>query len=447
VSTTASGSADRLTAAIDAYRLATPGSAALHARAARRLPAGVTSNVKFFPPYPVYAARASGAHLVDVDGREYLDYCLAFGPLIAGHGHPRVLDAVAAEIARAGTLILGAPTDLELRLAERLARLVPSAEMVRFTCSGTEATLHALRLARGATGRSRIVKFEGNYHGVHDHVLWNLDGPLPPRPASDGIPQATAAQTIVLPFGDLAAVAEALDQAEDVAAVLVEPVARGVFHPDPEFLHGLRRITEHRNIVLIFDEVVAWPRVGLGGAQRLYGVTPDLTTLGKAVGGGLPLAALAGRADLMALVAPRSARESGDRRPYVFHGGTYNGTPAALAAGLATLNLLEEPGAIDALDRLAGSLRDGLTEIARRRGIPMAVLGRGSVLDFYFTGEPVRSSREVWASDLSQRRALDYRLLAAGVYNAPVHRYHLSLAHTNDDITRTLELVDRSLEP
>ena len=447
VTTTTSGATgERLAAAIDAYRAATPGSAALHARASARLPAGVTSNVKFFPPYPVYASRAEGAHLTDVDGRDYVDYCLAFGPLIAGHGHPRVLDAVRAEIARAGTLIFGAPTDLELRLAERLAALVPSAERVRFTSSGTEATLHAVRLARGATGRSSIVKFEGHYHGVHDHVLWNLDRPLPPAPSSDGIPHATAAQTVVLPFGDLAPVSATLEASTDIAAIIVEPVARGVLHPDPAFLRGLRTLADRHRVVLIFDEVVAWPRVGLHGAQGLYGVTPDLTTLGKAVGGGLPLAALVGRAELMDLLAPRAARAPGDQRPYVFHGGTYNGTPAALAAGLATLNLLEEPGAMESLDRRATELRSGLTEIGRRRGEPLTVLGTGSCVDFYFTAEPVRSSREVWSSDLVRRRTLDYRLLSAGIYNAPVHRYHLSVAHTPDDIARTLELVDRSLE-
>lgn len=438
-------STDALAQAIDAYRRATPGSAALHARASTRLPGGVTSNVKYFAPHPVFVDRAKGAHLWDVDGREYVDYCLGFGPLIAGHGHPRVMDAIAAELARAGSPMLGAPTDLELRLAERLAAVLPSAEMVRFTSSGTEATLHALRLARAATGRSRVVKFEGHYHGVHDHVLWNLDTPLPPRPASDGIPEATAEQTLVLPWNDADAVRDVVGQAADLAAVIVEPVARGVLHPDREFLIALRDETRRHGVVLIFDEIVVWPRLGLGGAQGRFGVTPDLTTLGKALGGGLPLGALAGRRDLMSLIEPRAARESADPRPYVFHGGTYNGTPAALAAGLATLNLLEEPGVLGELDTRADQLRAGLRELATRRGLPMQVIGEGSCVDFYFSDTPIRTSRDVWRSDLPRRRALDYHLLAAGVYNAPVHRYHLSLAHTAVDIDRTLAAIDTAV--
>src|SRR4029453_14994725 len=338
-------------------------SAALFARAASSLPAGVTSNVKFFPPYPIYLTRAKGSRVTDVDGREYVDYCLAFGPLLTGHGHPRVVDAIRAEIERAGTVIFGGPGDLELGLAERLRALLPSAEMVRFTSSGTEATLHATRLARGATGRSRIVKFEGHYHGMHDHVLWNLDRPLPPKAASDGIPGAIAAQTIVLPFGDLDAVRAALESDTDIAAVIVEPIARGVLQPDPAFLAGLRSLTSKHGVVLIFDEIVVWPRVGLSGAQGRYGVTPDLTTLGKAVGGGLPLGALVGRADLLSLTAPRTSRSDGDAPPCVFPGGTYNGAPVALASGMATITVLEERGAMEALDALADALRHGLREI------------------------------------------------------------------------------------
>ena len=435
---------DLLEAALAEYRAAMPASAALHRRASASLPAGVTSNVKFFPPHPVYLHRGHGSHVIDVDGRDSIDYCLAFGPLVTGHGHPRVLDAIRAEIERAGTVIFGAPSDLELRLADRLRAVLPSAEMVRFTNSGTEATLHALRIARGATGRASVVKFEGHYHGAHDHVLWNLDRPLPPAAASDGIPPATADQTVVLPFGDAAALRAILDARDDIAAIILEPIARGVIEPAAAFLEEVRTLATARGIVLIFDEVVVWPRVGLGGAQGHYGVRPDLTTLGKALGGGLPLGAIVGRRDLLSIVAPRAARTS-DAGSYVFHGGTYNGTPAALAAGLATLNILEEPGAIDALDGIAAKLRQGLADLAKRRGIALQVVGRGSIVDFYFTEMPIRSSREIWASNLAERRALDYRLLARGIYNVPLHRYHLSIAHTAADVDRTLTIFEGSM--
>jgi glutamate-1-semialdehyde 2,1-aminomutase len=424
----------------DDFARATPGSRDAWARASARVPGGVTSNVRYFPPHPVFMARGHGARLWDVDGREYLDYCLAFGPQIAGHGHPRVLEAITRELARAGTTIFGTPTTLELELAERLARLLPSAEMVRFTNSGTEATMHALRVARGVTGRPRIVKFEGHYHGVHDSVLMNVDAPLPARAGSDGIPQHVQDATLVIPFNDPSAVDRVFAEHDDVAAVIVEPIARGVIQPRPGFLEHLRAATTRAGALLIFDEIVVWPRVGLAGAQGLLGVTPDLTTLGKAIGGGLPLAALVGRRDVLREVEPKAAR--GDRRgPYVFHGGTYNGTPIALAAGLAVLDLLAEPGAMAGLMASGEALRAGLREVFADLGVTAQVIGRGAVADFYFTAHAIESSPDVWASDLDRRRALDYALLVGGIFNAPVHRWHLSLAHTRQDLDTSLEAL------
>jgi glutamate-1-semialdehyde 2,1-aminomutase len=427
------------------YEQVTPGSRDAWARASARVPGGVTSNVRFFAPHPVFMARGQGARLWDVDGREYLDYCLAFGPQIAGHGHPRVKAAIARELERAGTTIFGTPTTLELDMAERLARLIPSAEMVRFTNSGTESTMHAIRIARGATGRSRVVKFEGHYHGVHDAVLFNLDGPLPQAPANDGIPAAVQALTTVLPFNDLTALETAFENASDLAAVIVEPVARGVIQPERRFLERLRLLTRQHGVVLVFDEVVTWPRVGLAGAQGMYGITPDVTTLGKALGGGLPLAAVAGTRAVMEAVSPRTARSS-VAGPYVFHGGTYNGTPIALAAGHAVLDLLEDPGEWTRLQRLGDTLRAGLRRVFEAAGVEAQVLGRGAVADFYFTGEHIESSRQIWSSDLARRRAVDYALLAAGVFNAPLHRWHLSLAHTEEDVAWTLDRLAGALE-
>jgi len=424
----------------DAYLARTPGSRAAWECARQRIPGGVTSNVRYFPPYPIFMTRGEGARLWDVDGHEYIDYCQAFGPQIAGHGHPRILEAIAAALAHNGTTILGTPTPLEMTLAERLSSLIPSAEMVRFTNSGTESTLHALRVARGVTGRTRIVKFEGHYHGVHDSVLFNLDAPLPQKPANDGISENVQQQTTVVPFNDPAAITRVFEEHADIAAVIVEPIARGVIQPQAGFLQLLRDLTTRAGALLIFDEVVIWPRVGLAGAQGLLGVTPDLTALGKAIGGGLPLAALVGRRDVLKEVEPRGAR--GQRSgPYVFHGGTYNGTPIALAAGLAVLDLLQEAGTLDQLFAVSQQLRDGLTRLFADLGMAAHVIGRGAVADFYFTVDPIVSSREIWRSDLDRRRSLDYALLARGIYNSPVHRWHVSLAHTPSIIAHSLECV------
>jgi glutamate-1-semialdehyde 2,1-aminomutase len=436
---------------LDAYARLTPRSREAWERACRRLPGGVSSNVRFFPPYPLFMSRASGSKIYDVDGREYIDYCLAFGPVVAGHGHPRLVEAMRRELDRAGTVIFGAPTELEVALAERLSSLIPSAEMTRFTNSGTESTLHAIRIARGVTGRSRLVKFEGHYHGGHDAVLFNVDRPLPVTPSSGGMPAGALETTIVLPFNDLDAL-EAIEQADDVAAVIVEPIARGVFAADPVFLSALRGITARRGIVLIFDEVVTWPRVSPGGAQALLGVTPDLTALGKAIGGGLPMGAVVGRRDMMEVVSPREARvsrgsgPSGPVDPYVFHGGTYNGSPLALAAGAALLDLLAEDGVFDSWAGRAARMRLAIADLFAHRGRSVQVLGEGSLFDFYFATGLIRSLRDAWRSDLEARRALDYRLFEAGVYNSPLHRFHLSLSHTDADVDRTLAAIDASLE-
>jgi glutamate-1-semialdehyde 2,1-aminomutase len=428
----------------ETYRELTRASRAAWERACGRIPGGVSSNVRFFEPYPLFMERAAGSKIYDVDGREYIDYCLAFGPLVAGHGHPRIMQAIREELDRRGTVIFGAPTTLELTLAERLARLIPSAEMVRFTNSGTEATLHAIRLARGVTGRSRLVKFEGHYHGGHDAVLIGLDASRPPQPANDGIPPRILDATVVLPFNDAQALT-ALEIADDVAAVIVEPVARGAIASEPAFLKELRAITARRGIVLIFDEVVSWPRGSLGGAQAELGVTPDLTTLGKAIGGGLPMGAVAGAKRIMSHYAPKGARAGGEPTPYVFHGGTYNGTPMALAAGLALLDLLEEPGVYAGLLRSAEQMRGALAELFTRRGVAAQVIGRGAAFDFYFTERPIRSLREMWESDLALRERVDYRLFERGIYNSPLHRFHVSLAHSSSDFEQTLLAIDSAI--
>ena len=422
----------------------TPRSREAWRRASARVPAGVTSNVRYFPPHPVFMERAHGARLWDVDGREYLDYCLAFGPQIAGHGHPHVLDAIAREIARAGTTIFGAPTTLEMGMADRLARLLPSAEMVRFTNSGTEATMHALRLARGVTGRTRVIKFEGHYHGVHDAVLFNLDRPLPRAPANDGIPPETQAHTTVLPFNDLAALEAAFEDPRDLAAVIVEPIARGVIEPDRGFLERLR--SSHapswsRPHLRRGRGVAAGRSVWRAGTVRNR-ARPDGARKGTR---GRPAAGGRGR-HARSDAGNRAARRAHERRRLVrLHGGTYNGTPIALAAGHAVLDLLEDPGTWTRLQAIGQTLRDGLAGTCRAAGIDAQVIGRGALADFYFTASPIRSSREIWTSDLDRRRRVDYALLADGVFNVPLHRWHVSLAHTEHDVAWSLERLAAAL--
>ena len=306
--------------------------------------------------------------------------------------------------------------------------------------------MHALRITQGATKRRRIIKFEGHYHGVHDPVLMNLDQPIPAVPSSDGM--AHPEDTVVLPFNDRDAFARAIDEETDIAAVILEPIARGAIASDPEFLALVRERTAGRDIVLIFDEVVSWPRVGLSGAQGIYGVTPDLSTLGKAIGGGLPMGAVVGKRGLMEIVAPRPTRKAAppfSQESYVFHGGTYNGTPAALAAGLALLDLLQENSNLTRLIQRGDECRARLRDLFARRGHAAQVIGVGAAFDFYFTETPIRSSREIWSSDLEARRRLDYRLLESGIYNSPLHRFHLSLAHTDEDVDRTFEAIDEAI--
>ena len=359
----------------DAYLARTRGSKAAWERSRQRIPGGVTSNVRYFPPYPIYMTRGEGARLWDVDGHEYIDYCQAFGPQIAGHGHPRVTGGHHRRArAQLGRRSSAHPRRSSSHCAERLTSLIPSAEMVRFTNSGTESTMHALRVARGLTGRSRIVKFEGHYHGVHDSVLFNLDGPLPQKATNDGIPESVAA------VDDGRAVQRSRCHPASVCRTRRHRRGHRRAHRtgrDPaaaDFLRLLRDLTTRAGALLIFDEVVVWPRVGLGGAQGLFGITPDLTALGKAIGGGLPLAALVGRREALMEVEPRSAR--GQRSgAYVFHGGTYNGTPAALAAGQAVLDLLQEPGALDRLFAAGQQLRDGLTRLFTGLDVDAQVIG------------------------------------------------------------------------
>ena len=394
----------------------TTGSERLFAAAQRVLPGGVNSPVRAFRSVggtPRFIARGEGAWLEDVDGNRYVDLVLSWGPLILGHAHPEVLSAV-VDAARRGTTY-GAPTELEVRLAERVVATFPSLEMVRFVSSGTEAAMSAVRLARAATGRRAILKFDGCYHGHADPLLASAGSGVATLglPDSPGVPPATVADTLIAPFNDLAAV-EALFAARgpDIAAVLVEPVAgnMGVVPPAEGFLEGLRDLTRRAGALLVFDEVMTGWRVHPVGAQVLYGITPDLTILGKVVGGGLPAAAYGGSRALMEQIAPAGP---------VYQAGTLSGNPVAMSAGLATLDVLGRPGVWARAERWAARAAEAITVAAGAAGVPVTVQRVGTMLTPFFTGAPVRDYAEAKRCDRAAYNAFFHAMLEGGVYLAP----------------------------
>lgn len=404
------------------------------------IPGGVNSPVRAFRAVggqPLFIERGQGAYIFDVDGNRYIDYVLSWGPLILGHAHPRVAEALKQAVGR-GTSY-GAPTALETELAELVSEMVPSAQMVRFVNSGTEATMSALRLARAFTGRDKIVKFEGNYHGHADMLLVQAGSGVATLglPDSPGVPKGAAQDTLVATYNDLAAV-EALFQAnpDQIAGVIVEPVAgnMGVVPPADGFLAGLRELTQKHGALLIFDEVMTGFRVALGGAQALYEVTPDLTALGKVIGGGLPVGAYAGRREIMERIAPLGP---------MYQAGTLSGNPLAMTAGIETLKVLREPGVFDELVARTERLGAGIVEAARSAGVPIYQTQVGTMFCNYFTEEPVTN----WASaskSHTQRFGRFFRaMLERGVYIAPsqFEAGFMSLAHTDDVIEATIDAV------
>jgi glutamate-1-semialdehyde 2,1-aminomutase len=405
----------------------------LLAAAERHIPGGVNSPVRAFRSVggePRFVARAEGARLWDADGRLYVDFVGSWGPLVLGHAPRVVVDAVTAAAQR-GTSY-GAPTAVEGELAARIAAAYPSMEMVRLVSSGTEAAMSAIRVARGATGRDLLVKFDGCYHGHADSLLVKAGsgGATFGIPDSRGVPATLAALTLTLPFNDVAAARNLFaSRGSEIAALIVEPVAgnMGVVPPAPGFLAALREITTQHGALLIFDEVITGFRVAYGGAQELYGVRPDLTCLGKIIGGGLPVGAYGGRRDVMDQVAPLGA---------VYQAGTLSGNPLAVAAGLATLKALEDRKAYARLDALGAQLQRGLLDAADKAGVPLTVNRVGSMLTAFFCAGPVRDYGDAKTADTARYARFYHGMLDRGVYLAPsqFEAAFVSLAHTDDDL-------------
>ncbi len=406
-------------------------------RARQVIPGGVNSSNRVLP-WPIAITRAAGAHFTDADGKEYLDYHAAFGPLILGHNHPRVNAAVHEVIERLDIIGAGV-TDIEVELAETIARHVPSAERVLLANSGSEATYAALRLARAVTGRRSIVKFQGTYHGWHDAVLMNvISAPdkLGQRdPLSQGMLPEVIEHTIVLPFNDVEVLADTLQrQADEIAAVLVEVIPHniGCVLPRPEFLQALRQLTETHGCLLIFDEVITGFRHALGGYQSIAGVTPDLTTFAKAMANGYPIAALAGKRQYMERCAPGGG---------VFFAGTYNGHPVGVAAALATIAELEDGSVHRHCFALARQAADGIEEIGRELGLPVTVARFGSVFVPYFMEGPIENYVDLLRNDNALDVWFRKTMCERGIFMIPtaLKRNHVSAAHTRADIDRTLE--------
>jgi glutamate-1-semialdehyde 2,1-aminomutase len=416
----------------------------LFARAQRTIPAGVNSPVRAFRSVggtPRFFSRGEGAYLWDADGKRYVDYVGSWGPAILGHAHADTVRAV-QEAATRG-LSFGAPTEAEIEMAETLCRLVPSLDMVRLVSSGTEATMTALRLARGFTGRPKIVKFEGCYHGHGDSLLVKAgSGALTfGQPSSAGVPPSIAAETLVLSYNDLDQVADAFDaHPDEIAGVIVEPVAgnMNLVAPQPGFLEGLRSLCDKHGAVLIFDEVMTGFRLHLQGAQGLFGIRPDLTTLGKVIGGGMPVGAFGGRRDIMERIAPLGP---------VYQAGTLSGNPVAVAAGLATLKAIQAPGFYERLGRRTRALVDGLLAAARKHGVAFSAQSVGGMFGIYFAATPPDSFASVMNCDKEAFNRFFHRMLDAGVYFAPsaFEAGFVSAAHTEADIDRTAHLAGESL--
>ena len=416
----------------------------LFEKAKKLIPGGVNSPVRAFKPYPFFTESAKGSRLFDIDGNEYIDYCLAYGPIILGHVYPTVVEAVKAQIEKG--VLYGTPAEQEVELAELVCSVVPSAEMVRLVSTGGEATMSAIRAARGYTGKKKIVKFEGCYHGAHDYVLVKAGSGATTfgAPTSLGIPEETTRNTIVIPFNNTDEFETAVKENKDeLAAVIVEPVMGniGLVLPREGFLETLREITARYGIVLIFDEVITGFRLAMGGAQEYYGITPDLTTLGKVMGGGFPMAAFAGQEEIMKMIAPSGK---------VYQAGTYSGNPVSVVAGLTTLQILRQGGNdfYTKMEQKCETLVKQLRKAINDYKVKASINQLSSMFQLFFTETPVYDYRSVKRADTAKFMNYHAKLLEKGIFIPPsqFETCFFSSAHSHEDIQNTIEVTTTALQ-
>jgi glutamate-1-semialdehyde 2,1-aminomutase len=399
------------------------------------MPGGVSSPVRAYEPYPFYTARAKGSKIYDVEGKEYIDYCLAYGPLVLGHGNEEVKRAVVDQLEKGW--LYGTPHEKEITLAEKIINHYTSVEMVRFVNTGSEATMAAIRLARGFTGRDKIVKIEGGFHGAHDGVLVKAGSGATTFgiPDSKGIPKDSVKNTLQIPFNDAEALTSVLET-NSVAAIILEPVMGNVgpIAPAANYLSEVRRITKENDVLLILDEVITGFRLALGGAQEYYDVDADLTVLGKIVGGGFPIGMFGGKREIMALVAPSGA---------VYQAGTFSGNPVSVTAGLKTIEILERDSVPERINELGATMRTVLSELVRDSGVEGCVSGVGSMFKVFFSpdGAAVKNYADALSCDKAKYMRLFHKMLSSGVFLPPsqFETNFISFAHTDEDIGRTLE--------
>lgn len=403
------------------------------------LPGGVDSPVRAFKPHPFFVEKGEGSKLWDVDGNIYTDYCLGYGPLILGHAPEDIIGSVYQQIQKGTTY--GAPTEKEIELAKIVVNKVPCAEMVRFVNSGTEATMSAIRLARGFTGKTKIVKFEGSYHGAHDYVLVKSGSGAACLPDSLGVPEDATKNTLSIPFNDIDALSALVElEGEEIAAIIVEPVMAniGCIEPQNGYLEFLRKITEENNIILIFDEVITGFRLSEGGAQEYYGILPDLVTMGKIIGGGFPMGALAGKKEIMEFIAPCGS---------VYQAGTFNGNPVSVTAGLNTLNILDKKF-YSVLNQKGHFLRDGIQDMIEDNKYNLNLVGLTSMFQIYFTGNDVKNYNDAKTADVDKFAIYFQELMKNGIFIPPsqFECCFLSQSHTREDLENTINKIESSLK-